>query len=285
MTVEHGFLVIDKPSGLTSHDVVARLRRRLSTKQVGHAGTLDPMATGVLVIGVNNATKFLQYIVTGKKRYKAKIRLGISTISDDKDGEVISAADWSNITDQNIESELKNFVGTINQVPSSVSAKKIDGERAYNLVREGKQVELSPKEVTIDQIEILSINRNQHLDVEIDVICSAGTYIRAIARDLGLALHVGGHLIELRRTEVSPFSIEESGDIEIASLLPLSSEIAKFMKTRSLSFEEIAEIRFGRRIAESETLGPVAGVSPSGDVVAILENREGKAQPITVFKS
>mgnify|MGYP003704259047 CR=1 FL=1 len=285
MTVEHGFLVIDKPSGLTSHDVVARLRRRLSTKQVGHAGTLDPMATGVLVIGVNNATKFLQYIVTGKKRYKAKIRLGISTISDDKDGEVISAADWSNITDQNIESELKNFVGTINQVPSSVSAKKIDGERAYNLVREGKQVELSPKEVTIDQIEILSINRNQHLDVEIDVICSAGTYIRAIARDLGLALHVGGHLIELRRTEVSPFSIEESGDIEIASLLPLSSEIAKFMKTRSLSFEEIAEIRFGRRIAESETLGPVAGVSPSGDVVAILENREGKAQPITVFNS
>ena len=126
MTLEHGFLVIDKPSGLTSHDVVARLRRRLSTKQVGHAGTLDPMATGVLVIGVNHATKFLQYIVTGKKRYKAKIRLGISTISDDKDGEVISSADWSKITDQNIESELKNFVGTINQVPSSVSAKKID---------------------------------------------------------------------------------------------------------------------------------------------------------------
>lgn len=285
MTLEHGFLVIDKPSGLTSHDVVARLRRRLSTKQVGHAGTLDPMATGVLVIGVNNATKFLQYIVTGKKRYKAKIRLGISTISDDKDGEVISSADWSKITDQNIESELKNFVGTINQVPSSVSAKKIDGERAYDLVREGKQVELSPKEVKIDQIEILSINRNQHLDVEIDVICSAGTYIRAIARDLGVALHVGGHLIELRRTEVSPFSIEDSGDIESASLLPLSSEIAKFMKTRSLSFEEIAEIRFGRRIAESEMAGPVAGVSPSGDVVAILENREGKAQPMTVFNS
>ena len=285
MTLEHGFLVIDKPSGLTSHDVVARLRRRLSTKQVGHAGTLDPMATGVLVIGVNNATKFLQYIVTGKKRYKAKIRLGISTISDDKDGEVISTADWSKITDQNIESELKNFVGTINQVPSSVSAKKIDGERAYDLVREGKQVELSPKEVTIDQIKILSINRNQQLDVEIDVICSAGTYIRAIARDLGLALHVGGHLIELRRTEVLPFSIEDSGDIESASLLPLSSEIAKFMKTRSLSFEEITEIRFGRRIAESKTVGPVAGVSPSGDVVAILENREGKAQPITVFNS
>lgn len=285
MTLEHGFLVIDKPSGLTSHDVVARLRRRFSTKQVGHAGTLDPMATGVLVIGVNNATKFLQYIVTGKKRYTAKIRLGISTVSDDKDGEVTSTADWSKITDKNIESELQNFVGTINQVPSSVSAKKIDGERAYNLVREGKHVELSPKEVTIDQIEILSINRNQHLDVEIDVTCSAGTYIRAIARDFGVALQVGGHLIELRRTEVLPFSIEESGDIESASLLPLSSEISKFMKTRNLSFEEITEIRFGRRIAESETVGPVAGVSPSGDVVAILENREGKAQPITVFNS
>lgn len=285
MTLEHGFLVIDKPSGLTSHDVVARLRRRLSTKQVGHAGTLDPMATGVLVIGVNNATKFLHYIVSGKKRYTAKIRLGISTISDDKDGEVISRADWSQVTDQNIERELKNFVGTINQVPSSVSAKKIDGERAYDLVREGKQVELSPKEVTIDQINILSIHRNEHLDVEIDVICSAGTYIRAIARDLGVALQVGGHLIELRRTEVLPFSIKESGDIENAAVLPLSNEIAKFMKTRSLSFEEIAEIRYGRRISKSETIGPVAGISPSGDVVAILENREGKAQPITVFNS
>ncbi len=285
MSLEHGFLIIDKPSGITSHDVVAKLRRRLSTKQVGHAGTLDPMATGVLVIGINNATKFLQYIVTGRKRYQAVIRLGISTVSDDKDGEVISTADWRDISDRDIESELNKFVGAIKQVPSSVSAKKIDGERAYDLVREGKPVELAPKEVTIDQINILSIRRNEHLDVDVDVICSAGTYIRAIARDLGAALKVGGHLIELRRTEVAPFSLEDSGDIESAAVLPLSSEISKFMKTRSLSFEEIAEIRFGRRIAESETQGPVAGVSPSGDVVAILENREGKAQPVTVFNS
>ncbi len=285
MSLDHGFLIIDKPSGITSHDVVAKLRRRLSTKQVGHAGTLDPMATGVLVIGINNATKFLQYIVTGRKRYQAVIRLGISTVSDDKDGEVISTADWREITDRDIESELNKFVGAIKQVPSSVSAKKIDGERAYDLVREGKPVELAPKEVTIDQINILSIRRNEHLDVDVDVICSAGTYIRAIARDLGAALKVGGHLIELRRTEVAPFSLEDSGDIESAAVLPLSSEISKFMKTRSLSFEEIAEIRFGRRIAESETQGPVAGVSPSGDVVAILENREGKAQPVTVFNS
>jgi tRNA pseudouridine55 synthase len=285
MSLEHGFLIIDKPSGITSHDVVAKLRRKLSTKQVGHAGTLDPMATGVLVIGINNATKFLQYIVTGRKRYQAVIRLGISTVSDDKDGEVISTADWREITDRDIESELNKFVGAIKQVPSSVSAKKIDGERAYDLVREGKPVELAPKEVTIDQINILSIRRNEHLDVDVDVICSAGTYIRAIARDLGVALKVGGHLIELRRTEVAPFSLEDSGDIESAAVLPLSSEISKFMKTRSLSFEEIAEIRFGRRIAESETQGPVAGVSPSGDVVAILENREGKAQPVTVFNS
>lgn len=285
MSLEHGFLIIDKPSGITSHDVVAKLRRRLSTKQVGHAGTLDPMATGVLVIGINNATKFLQYIVTGRKRYQAVIRLGICTVSDDKDGEVISTADWRDITDRDIESELNKFVGAIKQVPSSVSAKKIDGERAYDLVREGKPVELAPKEVTIDQINILSIRRNEHLDVDVDVICSAGTYIRAIARDLGAALKVGGHLIELRRTEVAPFSLEDSGDIESAAVLPLSSEISKFMKTRSLSFEEIAEIRFGRRIAESETQGPVAGVSPSGDVVAILENREGKAQPVTVFNS
>ncbi|MFM8205219.1 MAG: tRNA pseudouridine(55) synthase TruB [Actinomycetales bacterium] len=285
MSSEHGFLVIDKPSGITSHDVVAKLRRRLNTKQVGHAGTLDPMATGVLVIGINNATKFLQYIVTGKKRYTATIRLGISTVSDDKDGEIISTADCNLITDEDIKLELRKFVGTFNQVPSSVSAKKIDGERAYDLVRKGKTVELSPKEVTIDDIRILSIRRNEHLDIDIDVTCSAGTYIRAIARDLGMALKVGGHLIALRRIEVSPFSMAEAQDVESASVLPLSSEVAKFMKTRSLSFEEISEIRFGRRIEKSQMPGLVAALSPSGEVVAILENREDKAQPITVFNS
>lgn len=283
MNSESGFLVIDKPSGITSHDVVAQLRRRLGTKQVGHAGTLDPMATGVLVIGINNATKFLQYIVNGKKSYIAIIRLGISTISDDREGDVVATADCSAVTDQEIERELQKFVGTINQVPSSVSAKKIAGERAYDLVREGKEVELPAKEVVIEKLKILAIHRNEHLDVDIEVSCSAGTYIRAIARDLGRALGVGGHLIELRRTEVSPFLLSDAGDIESAPILSLATEISKFMKTRKLTFEEIAEIRFGRRIDKSETQGPIAGIGPNGDVAAILENRDGRAQPITVF--
>ncbi len=285
MNSESGFLVINKPSGITSHDVVAQLRRRLGTKQVGHAGTLDPMATGVLVIGINNATKFLQYIVNGRKSYIAIVRLGISTISDDREGDVVATADWGAVTDQEIERELQKFVGIINQVPSSVSAKKIAGERAYDLVREGREVELPAKEVEIEKLKILAIHRNEHLDVEIEVSCSAGTYIRAIARDLGRALGVGGHLIELRRTEVSPFVLSDAGNIESAPILSLATEISKFMKTRKLTFEEIAEIRFGRRIDKSETQGPIAGIGPRGDVAAILENRDGRAQPITVFKS
>lgn len=285
MNSESGFLVIDKPSGITSHDVVAQLRRRLGTKQVGHAGTLDPMATGVLVIGINNATKFLQYIVNGRKSYIAIVRLGISTISDDREGDVVATADCSAVTDQEIERELQKFVGTINQVPSSVSAKKIAGERAYDLVREGREVELPAKEIEIEKLKILAIHRNEHLDVEIEVSCSAGTYIRAIARDLGRALGVGGHLIELRRTEVSPFVLSDAGDIESAPILSLATEISKFMKTRKLTFEEIAEIRFGRRIDKSETQGPIAGIGPRGDVAAILENRDGRAQPISVFNS
>jgi tRNA pseudouridine55 synthase len=285
MSKEHGFLVIDKPAGITSHDVVAQLRKRLGTKQVGHAGTLDPMATGVLVIGINNATKFLQYIVNGNKRYQATIRLGISTVTDDKEGEVTDSKDWRSVEDKEIEIAIEKSRGTFMQVPSSVSAKKIAGERAYDLVREGKEVLLSPKEVTVNELNILAIKRGEHLDVEIDVSCSAGTYIRAIARDLGNELGVGGHLIELRRTEVSPFNIKDTAPIEGAPLIGLPIAISKVMPTRSLGFDEVAELRFGRRIEPSKSDGVVAALGPSGDVVAILENQDGRAQPITVFNS
>ena len=169
--------------------------------------------------------------------------------------------------------------------PVQFQQKKIAGERAYDLVREGEEVELPAKEVVIEKLKILAIHRNEHLDVDIDVSCSAGTYIRAIARDLGRALGVGGHLIELRRTEVSPFTLSDAGDIENAPVMSLATEISKFMKTRKLTFEEIAEIRFGRRIDKSETQGPIAGIAPNGEVAAILENRDGRAQPITVFNS
>jgi len=285
MSKQHGFLVIDKPAGMTSHDVVAQLRKRLGTKQVGHAGTLDPMATGVLVVGMNNATKFLQYIVTGKKRYNAIIRLGISTVTDDKEGEVVAVKDWRAISDSDIESAMDKFRGTILQVPSSVSAKKIAGERAYDLVREGKEVELAAKEVTIHELKVLAIHRTEHLDIDIDVACSAGTYIRSIARDLGAALGVGGHLIELRRTEVAPFELNEAGEIGSAEVLPLKDSIAKVLPIRELGFDEVAELKFGRRIDKSNQEGVVVGIAPDGEVAAILENREGRAQPVSVFNS
>ena len=285
MSKQHGFLVIDKPAGMTSHDVVAQLRKRLGTKQVGHAGTLDPMATGVLVVGMNNATKFLQYIVTGRKRYNAIIRLGISTVTDDKEGEVVAVKDWRAIKNSDIESAMDKFRGTILQVPSSVSAKKIAGERAYDLVREGKEVELAAKEVTIHELKVLAIHRNEHLDIDIDVACSAGTYIRSIARDLGAALGVGGHLIELRRTEVAPFELNEAGEIGSAEVLPLRDAIAKVLPIRELGFDEVAELRFGRRIDKSNQEGVVVGIAPDGEVAAILENREGRAQPVSVFNS
>lgn len=285
MTKQHGFLVIDKPAGKTSHDVVAQLRKRFATKQVGHAGTLDPMATGVLVIGINNATKLLQHIVTGKKRYLATIRLGISTVTDDKEGEVTKTSDWQKIEDSSIHAALDKSRGRFMQVPSSVSAKKIEGERAYDLVREGKEVVLAAKEVEVDRLDVLEIRRGEHLDIDIDVICSAGTYIRAIARDLGMELGIGGHLIELRRTVVAPFELKDAGSIESTELLELAGAISRLMPTRNLGFDEVAELRFGRRIERSNADGLVAGIGPSGEVVAILENQDGRAQPITVFNS
>lgn len=285
MTKQHGFLVIDKPAGKTSHDVVAQLRKRFATKQVGHAGTLDPMATGVLVIGINNATKLLQHIVTGKKRYLATIRLGISTVTDDKEGEVTKTSDWQKIEDSSIHAALDKSRGRFMQVPSSVSAKKIEGERAYDLVREGKEVVLAAKEVEVDRLDVLEIRRGEHLDIDIDVSCSAGTYIRAIARDLGMELGIGGHLIELRRTVVAPFELKDAGSIESTELLELAGAISRLMPTRNLGFDEVAELRFGRRIERSNADGLVAGIGPSGEVVAILENQDGRAQPITVFNS
>lgn len=285
MSKEHGFLVIDKPAGMTSHDVVAQVRKRLGTKQVGHAGTLDPMATGVLVVGINNATKFLQYIVTGRKRYNAVIRLGISTVTDDKEGDVVAKKDYRAVTDSDIENAINKFRGTFMQVPSSVSAKKIAGERAYDLVREGKEVELAAKEVTIHELKVLDIRKGEHLDIDFDVTCSAGTYIRALARDLGAALGVGGHLIELRRTEVAPFNLAEAGEIASAQVLPLADAITKVLPKRELGFDEVAELRFGRRIDKSDVDGSVVGIAPDGEVAAILENREGRAQPVSVFNS
>lgn len=280
---ESGFLIIDKPSGVTSHDIVAKVRKRFGIKRVGHAGTLDPMATGVLVIGLNNATKFLQYVVDGRKRYQATIRLGTSTVTDDREGETLTVCDWTSVTDNQINRTLGSFVGKINQVPSSVSAIKVQGERAYDLVREGKEVSLEAREVTIYELEVVDIRRSEHLDIDIDVSCSAGTYIRAIARDLGNKLGVGGHLVELRRTEVMPFLLSDSETWESAPLVPLAESLNRLMPVRELTFEEASEIKFGRQITKSDSDGAVAAITSTGEVAAILENRGDRAQPISVF--
>lgn len=283
MSTAHGFVIIDKPAGITSHDVVARLRRVMGTKRVGHAGTLDPMATGVLVLGINNATKFLQFITDGKKRYLGTIRLGQSTTTDDKEGEVLSSHTINHITDDAIRSSLSSQVGIIMQVPSKVSAIKIAGERAYDLVRQGKEVEIPARQVEISKLEVIAISRNEFIDIDIDVTCSAGTYIRSIARDLGAALEVGGHLISLRRTLVSPFDLSDCSSIEEPTVQPLAEAISKLMPVRAIDLNEMQELKFGRALKKSEFDGIGVALAPDGEVAAIIENREYGAQPLSVF--
>jgi tRNA pseudouridine55 synthase len=283
MSTAHGFVIIDKPAGITSHDVVARLRRVMGTKRVGHAGTLDPMATGVLVLGINNATKFLQFITDGKKRYLGTIRLGQSTTTDDKEGEVLSSHTINHITDDAIRSSLSSQVGIIMQVPSKVSAIKIAGERAYDLVRQGKEVEIPARQVEISKLEVVAISRNEFIDIDIDVTCSAGTYIRSIARDLGAALEVGGHLISLRRTLVSPFDLSDCSSIEEPTVQPLAEAISKLMPVRAIDLNEMQELKFGRALKKSEFDGIGVALAPDGEVAAIIENRDYGAQPLSVF--
>ena len=285
MTTVDGFVIIDKPSGITSHDVVAQLRKKFSTKRVGHAGTLDPMATGVLVIGINNATKFLQYITEGKKRYLATIRLGQSTTTDDREGDILKSHDWSSVSDEKIRTFLDSQIGTIMQKPSKVSAIKIAGERAYDLVRQGKDIDIPAREVTIYSLDVLEIKRNEFLDIDIEVSCSAGTYIRSIARDLGDSLGVGGHLVALRRTEVAPFFEAECQTIDDCEIQPLVTSISKVMPTRSIDLAERNELSFGRALTKSEFSGPGIAITPDGEVAAIIENRDYGAQPLAVFNS
>lgn len=285
MKASHGFVVIDKPAGITSHDVVAKLRKTLGTKRVGHAGTLDPMATGVLVLGINNATKFLQYITEGKKQYLATVRLGQSTTTDDKEGEILSTSNTDSITDQQIKELLAKQVGKIMQTPSQVSAIKIGGERAYDLVRQGKVVDIPAREIEIFKLQVNQIRRGEFIDIDVDVICSAGTYIRSIARDLGQALQVGGHLIALRRTLVAPFNLSDCSGLETPEIRPLAEAITQVMPTRQIDVTELAELKFGRALTKSEFNGVGVAISPNGEVAAIVENREYGAQPISVFVS
>jgi tRNA pseudouridine55 synthase len=287
--MQHGFLVVDKQPGMTSHDVVSVARRSLETRKVGHAGTLDPMATGILVLGFNNGTRLLQYITDGDKDYRATMVLGSATVTDDSQGEVINSTDASHITDEQIEDEIAKMRGTILQRPSSVSAVKIDGERAYNRVRSGEDVVLPSREVTISSLEILQIRRmGSGIEVDIHVTCSAGTFIRAIARDCGAALGVGGHLNSLRRTRIAGFGLEraitldqlKSKDFETLDI----ADVARSTFTvREIALDEKIELSFGRALVANPDNNIYAGIDSSNQLIALLQNVEGKAKPIAVF--
>jgi tRNA pseudouridine55 synthase len=279
-----GFLLIDKAGAMTSHDVVAKVRKKLDTKKVGHAGTLDPMATGVLVLGVGIATRLLPYITDGKKAYLATILLGVSTHTDDKEGDITFTADKSalaNISDKEITNELGKFVGKTKQRPSSVSAIKIDGKTAHARVRAGENVEIAERDVVIDEIKIINIQRpNDQIQVEISVTCSAGTYIRAIARDLGDRLKVGGHLIKLRRNLVSPFTLDQCKSIEESALIPIGEVIEKIFPIRKLDLSQSREISFGRVIEQNPQPGVFAAIDNQDNFVALLENKLQASQMV-----
>ena len=272
-----GFLLVDKAGGMTSHDVVAMARKKLDTKKVGHAGTLDPMATGVLVLGIGIATRLLTYITDGKKSYQGKISLGSATHTDDKEGDVIFTAPQNKlqlITDSQIKEQLAGFVGNIKQRPSSVSAIKIDGKSAHARVRAGENVEIPERDITIDEIEVKHISHlASSIEIDLSVTCSAGTYIRAIARDLGEKLEVGGHLTQLRRTLVSPFTLEQCKDIADAQLISIAEVIEKLFPIRRLDFSESREILFGRTIDQNQQTGVVAALDAQGEFLALLENK------------
>jgi len=287
--MQHGFLVVDKEPGMTSHDVVAIGRRALNTRKVGHAGTLDPMATGILVLGFNNGTRLLQYITDGDKTYQATVVLGAATVTDDVEGEVVSTADTSAVTDQQIHAELAKMRGTIMQRPSSVSAVKIDGERAYDRVRSGEDVVLPERKVTISQLDVLAIRHSaDKIEVDIEVTCSAGTFIRAIARDCGAALGVGGHLNSLRRSRVAGFGLDRSVSLQQLksgefSTLDLADVARATFPVREIALDEKLELSFGRTLSANSDNQIYAGISAANELIALLQNVDGKAKPIAVF--
>ncbi|SDK67219.1 tRNA pseudouridine synthase B [Glycomyces sambucus] len=289
-----GLIVVDKPQGITSHGVVARMRRICGTRKVGHGGTLDPMATGVLIVAVGKATKLLTYVSGLDKSYAATIRLGQSTVTDDAEGDTTATADASAVPEAAIRAALAAMTGEIDQVPSAVSAVKIDGQRAYKLVRDGEAVELKPRRVTIAAIEILAIRREgAFTDVDVDVSCSSGTYIRAIARDLGTALEVGGHLTALRRTRIGGFGLDTAAALETLAecsdageplgALTMGEAAARLMPTRTATPAEAKSLSYGKPLAAVGIAGRYAVLDEAGELLAVLLESGDTAKPETVF--
>lgn len=289
MSAPDGLLVIDKPGGWTSHDVVGRTRRLARTRKVGHAGTLDPMATGVLLLGIGRATRLLGHLALTDKAYAATIRLGATTVTDDAEGDVLERRDASGVGDDAIEAALVPLRGAISQVPSSVSAVKVDGVRSYARVRAGEDVVLTARAVTVSRLEVLA-RRGDELEVVVE--CTSGTYVRALARDLGAALGVGGHLSSLRRTRVGPFgldaarSLEElvGDDVVDAAVLPLDDAVSRSLPRRELAEPEVRALGYGQRIAATGLPGTVGAFAPDGSCVALLHDDGEHARPDVVFR-
>jgi tRNA pseudouridine55 synthase len=281
--------VVDKPAGLTSHDVVARMRRIAGTRKVGHAGTLDPMATGVLLIGVERATRLLGRLALTDKAYDATIRLGRATVTDDAEGEEVSRADASHLTEAEIRAAIDPLTGDILQRPSSVSAVKVDGVRSYARVRAGEDVELALRPVTVSRFDVVAVRREADvLDVDVLVTCTSGTYVRALARDLGVALGVGGHLTALRRTRVGPFGLDLARTLpqleESFSLVPLGDVIATAYQRVDVDDGAVDLILHGGRIAcPGHVTGPAGVFAPDGRVLSLAEPRDGTLVPVVVF--
>jgi tRNA pseudouridine55 synthase len=284
-----GIVVVDKPSGWTSHDVVARVRRLAGTRKVGHAGTLDPMATGVLVVGVGRATRLLGHLAGATKAYDATIRLGATTTTDDAEGEPIATADASGLDRARIERAAATFVGDIDQVPSTVSAIKVDGRRAYARARAGESVELSARPVRIDELAIHDVRAEPpYVDLDATVTCSAGTYIRALARDLGAELAVGGHLTRLRRTRVGVFELAEAATLEALAtrweVLPLTVVADRAFPSERLTASQAELVRHGRPVDLGlDVDGPVALFGPADEFLALYERRGDTARAVAVF--
>lgn len=298
-----GLVIVDKPEGLTSHGVVAKLRWLAGTRKVGHAGTLDPMATGVLVIGVERATRLLGHLMLTAKTYEATIRLGQTTVTDDREGDVTASVDASGVSREAIDAGIAALTGEIMQVPSKVSAIKIDGKRSYARVREGEDFELAARPTSIfsfvvhEQRAAVAEDGTAVIDLDVTVECSSGTYIRALARDLGAGLGVGGHLTALRRTKVGPYGLESARTLEQLEeavkgedgapleVLAIGDAAAAAFPRWDVDAEQAEQLSHGSRLKAPGlgVDGPVAVFAPDGRFLALIEEKGGQAKPVAVF--
>ncbi len=291
MTASSGLVVVDKPPGWTSHDVVGRLRRIAGTRRVGHAGTLDPMATGVLVLGVERGTKLLGHLALTDKSYTATIRLGESTVTDDAEGEVLDTTPADGVTPAAVLAGLAELTGRIEQVPAQVSAIKVGGQRSYARVRAGEQVALAARTVTVSRFALLSSGTPHAgvLDLAVEVDCSTGTYVRALARDLGARLGVGGHLTALRRTRVGSFELSAAHTLEAlaeaAEPVPigLDAAVATCFARRDVDAEAAVRVGHGGRLPGTGRPGAYGVFGPDGHVIALMSELDGVARPLVVL--